>query len=70
MLNVDDSEGSELIAALRAHILKPEFRYEHHWETGDIVFWDNQVTLHSRRPFPVDQRRLLKRISLAGGRPY
>jgi taurine dioxygenase len=28
------------------------------------------VTLHSRRPFPVDQRRLLKRISLAGGRPY
>ena len=70
LLNVDDSEGSELIAALRTHILKPEFRYEHHWETGDIVFWDNQVTLHSRRPFPVDQRRLLKRISLAGGRPY
>ena len=70
LLNVDDTEGSELIAALRTHILKPEFRYEHHWETGDIVFWDNQVTLHSRRPFPVDQRRLLKRISLAGGRPY
>jgi len=70
LLNVDDSEGSELIAALRAHILKPEFRYKHQWETGDIVFWDNQVTLHSRRPFPVDQRRLLKRISLAGGRPY
>ncbi|MDH1801526.1 TauD/TfdA dioxygenase family protein [Acinetobacter johnsonii] len=70
LLNVDDTEGSELIAALRTHILKPEFRYEHHWETGDIIFWDNQVTLHSRRPFPVDQRRLLKRISLAGGRPY
>ena len=70
LLNVDDSEGSELLAVLRAHILKPEFRYKHQWETGDIVFWDNQVTLHSRRPFPVDQRRLLKHIILAGGRPY
>ena len=59
-----------MIAQLRAHLLKPEFRYEHSWQTGDIVFWDNQVTLHSRQPFPSDQRRLLKRISLAGGRPY
>ena len=70
LVNYDDQAGSELIAKLRDHILKPEFHYEHHWEQGDIVFWDNQATLHSRRPFPADQRRLLKRISLAGGRPY
>lgn len=70
LVNYDDQAGSELIASLREHILKPEFRYEHHWEIGDIVFWDNQVTLHSRRPFPADQRRLLKRISLAGSRPF
>ena len=70
LVNYDDQAGSELIAKLREHILKPEFHYEHHWEQGDIVFWDNQATLHSRRPFPADQRRLLKRISLAGGRPY
>ena len=70
LVNYDDQAGSELIASLREHILKPEFRYEHNWEIGDIVFWDNQVTLHSRRPFPSDQRRLLKRISLAGSRPF
>lgn len=70
LVNYDDQAGSELIASLREHLLKPEFRYEHQWEPGDIVFWDNQATLHSRRPFPSDQRRLLKRISLAGGRPY
>lgn len=70
LVNYDDQAGSELIAQLRAHILKPEFRFEHQWEQGDIVFWDNQVTLHSRRPFPAEQRRLLKRISLAGGRPF
>ena len=70
LVNYDDQAGSELIATLREHISKPEFAYEHHWEVGDIVFWDNQVTLHSRRPFPADQRRLLKRISLAGSRPF
>lgn len=70
LLNYDDVAGSALIAQLRKHILKPEFRYDHSWETGDIVFWDNQVTLHSRTPFPADQRRLLKRISLAGARPF
>lgn len=70
LVNEDDQIGSELIEKLRQHILKPEFRYEHQWEQGDIVFWDNQATLHSRRPFPSDQRRLLKRISLAGGRPF
>ena len=70
LVNYDDQAGSQLIAKLREHISKPEFAYEHHWEIGDIVFWDNQVTLHSRRPFPADQRRLLKRISLAGSRPF
>ena len=70
LVNYDDQAGSKLIAELREHILKPEFRYEHQWQEGDIVFWDNQVTLHSRRPFPAEQRRLLKRISLAGGRPF
>ncbi len=70
LVNYDDQAGSQLIAQLRAHLLKPEFRYEHNWQQGDIVFWDNQVTLHSRKPFPSEQRRLLKRISLAGGRPF
>lgn len=70
LVNYDDLAGSELIAKLREHLLKPEFQYEHHWQAGDIVFWDNQVTLHSRKAFPPEQKRLLKRISLAGGRPF
>lgn len=70
LVNYDDQAGSQLIAELRQHLLKDEFNYQHHWEAGDIVFWDNQATLHAREPFPADQRRLLKRVSLAGGRPF
>lgn len=70
LVNYNDIAGAELIARLREHLAQPEFRYTHDWEVGDIVFWDNQVTLHAREPFPSEQRRLLKRISLAGGRPF
>ncbi|MBR7206488.1 TauD/TfdA family dioxygenase, partial [Pseudomonas aeruginosa] len=37
---------------------------------GDIVWWDNQAVLHARNAFPASERRRLKRISLAGSRPF
>ena len=70
VVGYDDQRGAALIEKLRAHIVQPKYRYEHQWETGDIVYWDNQVTLHSRTAFPAEQRRLLKRVSLAGNRPF
>lgn len=70
VVGYDDQRGATLIERLRAHIVQPKYRYEHAWEVGDIVYWDNQVTLHSRTAFPAEQRRLLKRVSLAGGRPF
>lgn len=70
VVGYDDQKGAQLIERLRQHIAQPKYRYEHQWEIGDIVFWDNQLTLHSRTSFPAEQRRLLKRVSLAGGRPF
>jgi len=63
-------EGSELIAKLREHLNQPKFYYEHKWSVGDIVYWDNQSTLHRRTAFDPSERRVLKRISLAGSRPF
>jgi taurine dioxygenase len=63
-------EGSELIAQLREHIAKERFRYTHRWSVGDIVYWDNQAVLHARSAFDPGARRVLKRISLAGSRPF
>ena len=40
------------------------------WQAGDIVYWDNQATLHARTAFDAAERRVLKRISLAGSRPF
>ena len=64
------SEGEALIAELRAHIDSERFRYTHKWSVGDIVYWDNQAVLHARSAFDPSARRVLKRISLAGSRPF
>jgi len=63
-------EGSALIAKLREHAKNPKYFYQHKWTVGDIVLWDNYATLHYRPAFDPNTRRVLKRISLAGGRPF
>jgi taurine dioxygenase len=70
VLGLPPAEGQALIERLRAHLLQPSFAYTHRWQAGDIVWWDNQATVHSRTAFAPEQVRKLKRISLAGTRPF
>lgn len=63
-------EAVALIAELRAHALKPEFRYAHHYAAGDVIAWDTLQTLHTATEIepatsPRDTR-LLHRISVKG----
>lgn len=66
----EPQQGKALVERLRAHLQKPELIYSHKWQVGDIVWWDNQATLHGRNAFPASERRRLKRISLGGSRPF
>jgi taurine dioxygenase len=53
------------------HSESPEFVYEHEWEVGDLVLWDNRCSMHARTDFPETERRLLLRTTIEGhGRPY
>lgn len=70
IVGLSPEASDKLAARLRAHLLQPCFAYEHRWSVGDIVFWDNQATLHFRRAFDPSHRRVMKRVSLAGGRPF
>jgi taurine dioxygenase len=63
-------DGKALVERLREHFHQPRFRYTHRWEVGDVVWWDNRATTHARTAFDPAERRVLKRISLAGGRPF
>ncbi|MBN3950414.1 MAG: TauD/TfdA family dioxygenase [Nostoc sp. NMS7] len=70
IVGLEPEEGSKLIEQLRQHLNQPRFYYQHKWSVGDIVYWDNQATLHYRQAFDPNQRRVLKRVSLAGSRPF
>ncbi|HEY6879404.1 MAG TPA: TauD/TfdA family dioxygenase, partial [Polyangiales bacterium] len=63
-------EGRALVEQLRAHLSQERFRYQHHWAVGDVVYWDNQAVLHGRSAFDPNARRVMKRVSLAGSRPF
>ena len=42
--------------------------YEHVWQPGDLVMWDNLACLHARTNWPDNQTRLLRRCTVEGER--
>ncbi len=63
---VPRDDGEAVLAAIRSHLDRPELSYEHVWRAGDLMMWDNYCTCHARTDFPPDQRRLLRRCTVAG----
>lgn len=70
IVGLEPQVGAELIEQLRQHLNQPQFYYQHKWSVGDIVYWDNQATLHYRQAFDPNERRVMRRVSLAGSRPF
>lgn len=46
---------------------RPEHIYEHVWQPGDVIAWDNRATTHARTWFDPAERRLLRRCTVEGG---
>ncbi|MBB43518.1 MAG: taurine catabolism dioxygenase TauD [Rhodospirillaceae bacterium] len=66
---LDKAQNIEILKKIFDLQRKPQFCYEHRWEVGDLIIWDNRCSLHARRDFPSDQRRLMRRITVQGNRP-
>jgi len=45
---LDPAASDALLDALLAHLYRPEHLYEHRWEVGDLVVWDNETLQHMR----------------------
>ncbi len=69
-VDVPNKIGNELFSKLYAHITNLCCKYEHQWNNGDLVFWDNRATIHYRPSFDSSVRRVLKRVTIAGELPY
>lgn len=67
-LSVDDSES--VLDQLWAHTIRPEFVYEHVWQVGDVIMWDNRCAMHRREAFDEASRRVMLRAQLKGDKPF
>lgn len=71
IVDLSPKESQEILDFLFSHTIKSEFRFEFNWSVGDVVMWDNRVTMHSAttRNLPPDQYRTIYRTTVQGERP-
>ncbi|MEQ9334997.1 TauD/TfdA family dioxygenase [Thalassobaculum sp.] len=66
---MSEAESAPVLARLYAHMTRPEFCCRHRWRPGDLVIWDNRMTLHFAVNDYDGHRRLLWRTTFAGEAP-
>jgi taurine dioxygenase len=64
------SESDALLAEVYSYFGRPEFTYEHVWRLGDTLIWDNRCCAHRRNDFDPNQRRFMRRVSIAAAAPH
>jgi taurine dioxygenase len=60
-------ESAALLGYLYQHAIKPQFVHRFQWQPGSIAIWDNRATWHCAMNDYQGQRRLMHRITIAGG---
>jgi taurine dioxygenase len=63
---MDRAESDAILKELFDIAEDPSSTYEHTWEVGDLLMWDNFCSMHARTFYPHDERRLLRRTTVAG----
>ncbi len=67
---VSHEESEAILEQLYAAGENPDVVYEHEWELGDFVMWDNRCAIHGRTWFDPEEPRLLRRCTIEGGPLY
>jgi taurine dioxygenase len=66
VVGMSQTESEPLLNAVFDHAEKREFVYEHTWQLGDLLLWDNRCSSHARTDFPSTERRLMLRTTVKG----
>ena len=66
IVGLPEDESDRLLEAVFDHAEQREFVYEHVWQVGDLLIWDNRCSMHARTDFSSAHRRLLLRTTIDG----
>ena len=71
IVGLPKAESDALLKQICAHVIKPEFQYEHHWQAGDLLMWDNCAVQHKANfNYELPLRRLMYRTTVRGSAPF
>ena len=62
-------EARAFLRDLNEHATERRFVHAHVWRMGDLVMWDNRVTMHRARPFDAREVRDMHRTTVADSAP-
>lgn len=66
VIGMDAAQGAALLDRLMKWATQPQYVYQHHWQMGDMLMWDNTGAMHRVLPFDHASGRRLHRTTLAG----
>jgi taurine dioxygenase len=67
---IDAQESMRLSKTLLAQHARPEYGCRFSWQEGSIAFWDNRAVQHYAASDYFPHRRVLRRVTVAGDRPF
>ena len=62
--NMPTEQSEDLLDEIWSFCTQRQFVYEHVWQVGDLVMWDNRCTVHRRDAFDSEQRRIMWRTQV------
>jgi taurine dioxygenase len=69
LVGLELAESEALLDELWGFVQHSEYAWEHVWQVGDLVLWDNRCTMHRRDPFDDTSRRIMHRTQIKGREP-
>lgn len=67
---LEAAEAKRIVRELLQQHQRPEYICRFQWEPGSIAFWDNRAVQHYAASDYYPHKRVLRRVTVAGDRPY
>ena len=67
---LDAAESEEIVHQLQQQHARPEYTCRFQWQQGSIAFWDNRAVQHYAASDYWPAKRLLRRVTVSGDKPY
>lgn len=66
IVGMEDDDTERLVDELTSFACQPPRIFQHQWEVGDVIVWDNRCLLHRARPYDISQPRVMMHTRVSG----